>query len=94
MSTQDEVPKEFFDLADKFIHLANSLEPTWPRSRISATMMYAAARFNAYNQLFSEVNPHQTDSETADYYTQQYRDMFLDNLEELRKSYKASGDLK
>jgi hypothetical protein len=48
---KNEIPQEFYDIVDQFINLANDLGKEWPRSRVSATLMFAAARYNVYNWL-------------------------------------------
>jgi len=93
MKANDEIPQEFFNVADLFVRQANSLLKDWPRSLVSATLLYAAERFNAYNWLFREVDLDQTKEQAAEFYTSQYRKMFLDNVEQLRKAFTESGDL-
>ena len=77
------VPEEFYQLVDEFILQANRLNEQWPRSRISAALMYAAARFNTHNWLYRDVDLEQSREEAADWYTAQYRGMFLDNVQQL-----------
>lgn len=93
METNEDVPQEFYDVVDQFINLANSLGKNWPRSRISATLLYAAARYNAFNWLFREVDQEQTEEEAIEFYSDQYEGMLRDNISDLRRSYSDSGDL-
>jgi len=93
MDSDHEVPPEFHEISNEFVNLANSLSEKWPRSRISATLMYAAARFNAYNWLSGQTDPDQTESEATAYYSQQYREMFLKNAKELRAAFEKGGGL-
>lgn len=44
----EKLPPEFFDLADRFIHLANELTHQHETARVSAVIMFAASRFNAH----------------------------------------------
>lgn len=72
----------FFDLADSFIELANQHSNRVPVESISAAMMYAASRYNAFLAI-SEAPIDRLEPETAaDYYSLQYRKMFEDNLDE------------
>ena len=88
MSTENnEVPQEFYDVVDKFIKLANELGTTWPRSRISATLMFAAARYNVYNWLNRDVDLEQTLDQAVIYYREQYEEMFRENVQELTPIY-------
>jgi hypothetical protein len=88
MSSEDnDVPQEFYDVVDKFINLANELGTTWPRSRVSATLMFAAARYNAYNWLNRDVDLDQTLEQAISYYGGQYEEMFRENVQELSPVY-------
>ncbi|HYJ85399.1 MAG TPA: DUF3144 domain-containing protein [Pyrinomonadaceae bacterium] len=91
MSTENnDVPQEFYDVVDKFINLANELGTTWPRSRISATLMFAAARYNVYNWMNRDVELEQTLEQAVVYYREQYEEMFLENAQELKSVYTQS----
>jgi len=83
----NDVPQEFYDVVDKFINLANELESTWPRSRVSATLMFAAARYNVYNWLNRDVDLEQTLDQAVTYYREQYEEMFRENVQELTPIY-------
>jgi hypothetical protein len=48
---QEPVPKEFYDLVDRFIGLANEMTSTHAISRVSSVIIYAAARYNAHCML-------------------------------------------
>jgi len=88
MSTEpNEIPQEFYDVVDRFINLANELGVEWPRSRISATLMFAAARYNVFNWLNRDVDMDQTLDEAVAYYAEQYEAMFRDNVSELTPVY-------
>jgi len=39
----------FHEVADEFINLANDLGDDWAQPLLSAAIMYAAARYNAFN---------------------------------------------
>ena len=91
MSTKNnDVPQEFYDVVDKFIDLANELGTTWPRSRVSATLMFAAARYNVYNWLAREVELEQTLEQASIFYRTQYEEMFRENVRELTPVYTQS----
>ena len=44
----DKVPPEFYDLVNRFIAVANEMTGDYNTSRVSAVIMYAAARYNAH----------------------------------------------
>jgi len=87
MSTNKNVPQEFYDVVDRFITLANEIGKEWPRSRVSATLMFAAARYNVFNWLNRDVDLEQNLEEAVAYYREQYGEMFRDNVEELTPVY-------
>jgi hypothetical protein len=92
MDIEHDIPQEFSELSNQFINLANSLGEQWPKARISASLLFAAARFNAYNWLSREGDPGQTEAAAADYYTEQYREMFQKHVAELRAATETPGN--
>lgn len=81
---ESDVPQEFWDAVNKFIDLANAMSRKCPTSRISSVIMYAAARYNAFNFYALEANPNQTAEQATDFYCEQYRAMLLESMEALR----------
>lgn len=76
---QEEV---FHEVADEFINLANDLSDDWALPMLSAAIMYAAARYNAFN--FQVVDGDKSKLEEAiRYYTEQYSKMLKENMTEL-----------
>jgi len=72
----------FHEVADEFINLANELSDDWAMPLLSAAIMYAAARFNAFN--FQMVDGDDSKREEAiRYYTEQYSKMLRENLREM-----------
>lgn len=80
-SNQKDIPKEFFDLADRFIHLANELTVDHNTSRISAVFMYAAARYNAHCMVSLDPEARENKSRAIDYFVGQYRSMLEENVD-------------
>lgn len=77
-----ENDQEFYAVVDRFIALANELVPEHGLARISATLLFAASRFNAHNFLVSDGD--RTNVDTAvEYYCAQYRGMLIDNMKRL-----------
>lgn len=76
---QEEV---FHEVADEFIHLANDLSDDWALPLLSAAIMFAAARFNAFN--FQSTDGEVANREEAiRYYTEQYNKMLRENMKEI-----------
>lgn len=73
---------DFHEVADEFINLANELSDDWALPFLSAVIMYAAARYNAF--FFMESDGIEVNQSTAiDYYTEQYRKMLQECMKEL-----------
>ncbi len=78
---QEPVPKEFFALVDRFIRLANELTANHNTSRVSAVIMYAAARYNAHCMVALDPETRQNRSAAVDYFVSQYRSMLEENAD-------------
>jgi len=75
--------KEFFEVVDEFVRLANELNARWPSSRISSAMLYAAARYNAFNFRKLDASPDTNREQAVEYFCEQYREMLLENFDTL-----------
>lgn len=75
---------KFLERADAFISLANQQVTESTRGKVSASMMYATSRFNAW---VSACNCASADELAAvrqqaiDYFVKQYREMLSENLD-------------
>ena len=85
---QEPVPKEFYDLVDRFIGLANEVTSTHATSRVSSVIMYAAARYNAHCMLALDPEAIQNRQAATDYFVAQYRSMLDENIDVLIQSQK------
>jgi hypothetical protein len=77
--------------ADKFLAVANSLTAGVPLARISAAMMFATARFNAFVAQAQGLEPGEVDEETVAYFRDQYEKMLRENLAQILSSRKVKG---
>jgi hypothetical protein len=75
----------FFDLVTRFLDEANRMNGEAHRSRISAALLFAAARYNAFTWLNREINPGQTEDEAVEMFTDHYRKMWRENVAFLRE---------
>lgn len=82
---ESQTDKEFFERADAYIDVANQQATQVNRGKVSASMMFATARFNAW------VSASGTESgedlaavkqEALDYFLEEYRKMLEENLDE------------
>lgn len=84
LSPDDQV---FFDLVTRFINEANRMnDEKHHRSRVSAALLFAAARYNAFTWMHREkdMNPGQSPEEAQEFFADHYRNMFLENVEFLK----------
>lgn len=72
----------FHEVSDEFVNLANELSDDWSLPLLSAAIMHAAARYNAFN--FKTVDGNADNVEEAvRYYTEQYGKMLRENIKQL-----------
>jgi uncharacterized protein YeeX (DUF496 family) len=77
--------KDFFKRTDAFIQLANQLTQEQDLGKVSASLLYAAARFNAFIVASSAADKAEADRnkvQAIDYFTNQYRAMLLANMDD------------
>ncbi len=80
-----EVDKEFFLRADAYITLANEQASQVSRGKVSASMMFATARFNAWVSASGAESSDElaaVKQEALDYFLAEYRKMLEENLDE------------
>jgi hypothetical protein len=92
---------KFFERADAHINLSNEQLSDISRGKVSASMMYATARFNAWVSAcgFDTVGDMaKAKGETLEYFVTEYRKMleenlddYIKNFDEYMKTKKASG---
>lgn len=83
--------QEFWDLAEQFIEQANNALENSEPGKISAAMLYAATRFNAFVIASSSVDRKEYIAdmdESMDYLSKQFRHMLGDNLRDFKENYK------
>jgi hypothetical protein len=71
---------EFLDLVDKFIHLANELAEDGRSGEVSAAILFAAGRYNAFNFVTTGGTP-ASRPEAEVFYVSEYRKAFVSNLD-------------
>ena len=79
-STLKPEDQAFFDLVTRFLNEANAMNDREHRSRISAAILFAAARYNAFTWMNRDTMPEQTEAEAVEFFADHYRAMFKDNL--------------
>ncbi len=82
--------EQFWELADSFIQLANTHLSNAKPSRVSASALFAAARFNAFVITAATENKAQLIAEKESaiaYFLEQYEKMLRENLDEHMSRY-------
>ncbi len=88
--TIQKMDKDFFKRTDAFIKVANELTSDHDLGKVSASMLYAAARFNAFIVASSAESKEEADKnkvEAIEYFTSQYRSMLLANMNDYIEKY-------
>ncbi len=76
---------KFFDRADAHIHLANEHGEAIEKGKVSASLLYAATRYNAWVSACGFASGGEMRSarqETIDYFMEQYKKMLEENLDD------------
>lgn len=81
-----DVDEQFFDRADAHIHLSNSqISEQVGRGKVSASFMYAIARFNAWVSACGWSSGEEmaaAKKETIEYFVNEYRKMLEENMDD------------
>jgi hypothetical protein len=91
MKSEKKPDKSFWDRTDQFIQLANEFCDSSPTGQVSSSILYAAARFNAFIVASSANSAEEIDKNkeaAVKYFTGQYRKMFEENLDEYSNNFK------
>lgn len=79
------IDDQFFARADAHIQLSNDQLQDIGRGKVSASMMYAVARFNAWTSACGFQSSEEMSGareETLDYFAAEYRKMLEENLDD------------
>lgn len=88
-----EVDDEFYERADAHIHLSNDqISKEIGMGKVSASNMYATARFNAWVSACGWSNGKEMDEakqETLEYFVNEYSKMLEENLDDYIENYES-----
>ena len=90
MAASENPNDEFFGRADEHIHLANEQCGRAGRGTVSASFLYGASRFNAWNSACNAGSRTQLQGERdriIDYFVGEYRKMLTENLDDYIANY-------
>ena len=88
--TDIPLDKEFFDIADKFIRLANEHIQTVGNEKAGAALSYASARFNAFLVASNAASLNKLKAlrgDAKDHFLPIYEQNFDQNLDDYEKNY-------
>jgi hypothetical protein len=80
----DDTDEKFFNRADAHINLANAQLADIARGKVSGSLMFAAARYNAWvsaTDLQSSTELQNRKAELMDYFLSQYKSMLEHNFD-------------
>lgn len=72
-------------MADKFIEIANEFTKVEPKERVGAAIMFAAARYNAFEASSKSNNLLKDKDDALSWYSAEYRRMLEANIDDLVK---------
>ncbi len=85
--------EKFYDRADAHIHLSNDqIDGEITRGKVSASMMYATARFNAWVSAAGWTSAAELETaqeETIEYFASEFRKMLKENLDDYIENFDA-----
>jgi len=85
-----EAEREFYDRAQEHLRVANEQLADVPQGEVSASMLYACARFNAWvsaSHRESATDLKGAYGETIEYFVAQYRKMLVKNLDDFVQNF-------
>lgn len=71
------------EMADKFIELANEFSKTESKERVSAAIMFAAARYNAFEASSKSNDLKKDKNDALNWYSLEYKRMLDANINDL-----------
>ena len=86
----NELDGDFFNRADAHIHLSNEQLSKVSIGKVSASMLYSVARFNAYvsaRECDSMQQMKETQQETIRYFVGEYEKMLKENLDDYIENF-------
>lgn len=83
--------RAFMDRADRFLAVANAMAGEVPLGQVSAAMMFATARFNAFFAQAEGLEPGDVDEQAVAYFRAEYEKMLRENLAQILSSRKVQG---
>lgn len=90
MNDDEATEREFRRVADTFIDRANEHLNTVPKENVGMSLLFAAARFNAFVVATHSKSAEKYEADRAkavEFFTEQYLRMLEENLDDYRRIY-------
>jgi hypothetical protein len=87
---ETEKDKEFIDMADAFIALANKYGKQTDKGKVSAAFLYAAARFNTFlvaSGATSAVEFASYEKNAMEYFQDEYKKMLVEHFADYQQNF-------
>ena len=91
----NEVDKQFWQRADQVINLANEQSKEVTPGEVSSSLLYAAARYNAFTAAATAKNIDaliKNKEEAIRYFSNQYYEMFVESIDDWIENYEKETD--
>jgi len=82
-----EDARAFFEVANRFVELANELAEEHGRPRVAAAILWAASRYGAFAWAAGGAPGRQSAEDALDLFGAQYRKMMEDNLRRMLEEF-------
>ncbi|MEQ8554450.1 MAG: DUF3144 domain-containing protein [Cyclobacteriaceae bacterium] len=79
------------EMADRFIEVANEFTKTESKERVGAAIMFAAARYNAFEAHSKSDNLVKDKADALAWYSNEYKRMLEANMEELTETKQTTS---
>jgi hypothetical protein len=92
VSLSRDADDEFYDRAHAHLRVAHEHLSEVPRGEVSASLMYACARFNVWVSAANKGSPEELREaygKTIEYFVAQYRKMLVKNLDDYVDNFQA-----
>jgi vacuolar-type H+-ATPase subunit E/Vma4 len=86
----EQADDDFYNRADTHIHIANEQSEKVSRGKVSASMMFATARFNSWISACNAESGKdllEGKEEIVEYFVDEYRKMLEENIEDYAKNF-------
>jgi ADP-ribose pyrophosphatase YjhB (NUDIX family) len=92
MDRRETKDDTFYDMADRFLELADDVHQVLPRGQVTSVFLFAAARYAADDWLVRTLG-NKADADCIEQMRARFEQMLEENLADLRAYYEETGEL-